>query len=48
MEKTTLLIPSELKRWAKENGVNMSFVLRKALQDKRNKEEVKDKSISHR
>ena len=47
MEKTTCLIPEELKHWAKENGVNMSFVLRKALKNMRAEQEVKDKSISH-
>ena len=48
MAKTTLEIPEELKQWARENGVNMSFELRKALQNKRENQEVKDKSISHR
>lgn len=48
MAKTTLEIPAELKQWAKDNGVNMSFELRKALMNKRAKEEVKDKSNSHR
>lgn len=47
MEKTTVLVPEELKQWAKDNGVNMSFVLRKALKELRGNKEVKDKRNSH-
>lgn len=39
MEKTCVLIPEELKKWAKENGVNLSFELRKALKKKREQSE---------
>lgn len=38
--QTTVLIPEDLKEWARENGINMSFVLRKRLTEMREKNEV--------
>ena len=37
--KTSVTIEKELLKWAHDNGVNMSFELRKALKDKREREE---------
>jgi post-segregation antitoxin (ccd killing protein) len=37
--KTSVTVEKELIEWAKNNGVNMSFELRKALSDKRERME---------
>jgi len=36
--KTSVMVDPELVKWAKENGVNMSFELRKALKERMEKE----------